>query len=190
MKIETVKLWAETLCLATIERECKGDNIIDKHFGYTENELISDSDLINRCSGKNGLGVEREGNKNTASAFIISRTDAMETIRSVLMDEYTMKTICKWSNDWARGEDLILEFDFDEVIGKAFTQATWHEWNAGAAHCSSIRIILGKDEWTEKYHPERNFYIKSLYPFMNEEDMEEIQNRSIAYNASLKFEVA
>ena len=172
MTNEAVLKWAESLCLATLSAESK-DNFVDKHFGYSDREIVSDSDLIHRC-------VKEHGGKKQASAFIVSREEAMKLIRDSLTDSYTVKTITKWANDWSTGKELILEFDVDKVIGKMFAQAKWHEWNAGTAQCSVIRIVLSKDE-REWLHPGRNFFVKTAYPIMNEEDFKATQRKAVEY---------
>jgi hypothetical protein len=177
MKHQNYQIWAETLCLATIQMETP-DAVIDKHFGLYEGMLVEDGALIDRLVGRDMSGTERVNNKMIASAFTLGREEAMDIVRAVLADSYTERQVLRWSDDYSDGEDLVLEFPLDESIGKAFIKASWHDWNSGAAECHGLRIVLSKDEDSAKYHPERNFFVKTLYPYPEEEDMAEVQARS------------
>lgn len=54
--------------------------------------------------------------------------------------------ITDWLNDDSDGEDLVFEKTFDEVIGRGFFRAKWHNWKDGAIELRTIRVVLKKRE--------------------------------------------
>ena len=164
------------MTLETLQREV-GDQWLDKHFGLTSNEEVTDSELIHRIVASREAvrkGLKRHSLK-AATAFTVSRQTALELIQSALLDE--AEYLADWIEDSSDGEDWVVEKEFDFQIGKGFFNSTQHEWNAGAAPCSAVRIVLQK---TDNY---RLFKIRTVYPVQTESDKDVMANQASAFHA-------
>ena len=67
--------------------------------------------------------------------------------------------------------------NLQESIGRGFFKECWHEWNAGAATCHGIVLMLSKVE-------RRNdtiFRISSCYPTYNHVDKQELIKKTAEY---------
>lgn len=165
MKLHSVKKAINNLTLETIQAMTR-DSYLDKHFGYTSNEVVSDSDLIHRVS---------KMNKKAATAFTCGRNTVLELIKLALEED--IDYISSWTEDMSDGDDWVVEKEFDSVIGKGFFKTKEHEWNAGAAPCSAIRIVL------RKTNDSNEFRIVSVYPIQTEEDKDKMINAGEIYRA-------
>lgn len=166
----------EGMTLETLQLET-GDQWLDKHFGLVSNEEVSNSDLIHRIVSSRAAkkaGKLKHALK-AATAFTVSRATVLELMKQAMEEEASY--LADWLSDESDGEDWVVEKEFDFQIGKGFFDAITHEWNAGAAPCSAIRVVLKKTDDANL------FKVRTVYPIQTESDKIAMENASNAFHA-------
>lgn len=155
MTKQEINNFAETLCGSEVAH-------LERHYN------LSDSEMIHRC-------ITEE--KNLVTTFTIDEDEIVKQIKGMLLDEYNQAEIIDWLNDESDGEPWALEGEMDAPVGRGFFKEHWHEWNAGAANCSLVVLVLKKVE--RRY--DTTFRIASCYPSYSEKDKEELCRRQAEY---------
>jgi len=141
------------------------DSFVDKHLGFNNGQLVTNSDLVHRCVTT----------KKDASCFTIHRDAVLLYVQEAMYND--MDAIVDWVNDMSDGQDWEVYYDSDTPIGKGFYQSFNHTWNAGACECSTIKVVL------RKTYDADEFRVVTVYPVPTEEEKQECLARSRAYDA-------